>query len=1164
LQLPLFPLLFIKKFRRKEGMKPKLKFKINQKHFKIKCFIITIAILLPMLAGCFGNKNNESEVNDPNAFNAIIDSVEFKINSLNNGSGSDSITAYDRNYKANDTFSYKIGGDHSDRIILVIEEKKSFGVSKYQLTNILIDENPKNDTLIPVNGIVISISKSALSADKLNAINAFNEYSDVSINNYNQKPVMEDLTRCILSVSSVERKINLKNPDTNVIPDNSIIYINNEYSKSFIIPENTYAMKIEKVVSTTFKFVETVTGQTEPGNIYLIFYGNYNIEFGKQLCSGDEKLAVNNLNMVSSTTDQASIVIDENEYSLVNGDVDQESISGDGIYLFDANNSSRVSPETNLDFIEMVVIDNEVLYIGDANEKVMIPNNNGFAISFVGSAIEKASQITLGDTIKTQLLDIPDYPEKYVRIGKSIFSSVGYNQARDNSTLVVYTSEFGEATGTDDTGTEVIVVNNKVTEIKRQSGNNQIPENGYVISIGSSHDRYSFIFRAAVGEAVYTSLISITYNMAKLPYNSINGVRNTNYLVVYDGSDGKKTTETNEWGIEVIVNANGQIVGFGEAGNTAIPEGGLILSGHEDMKNELIENYILGAKVIIDKANKNVIIFDAPETKADTSFLLLEGIQNKFDNAKENLLDLNYNEVEGYIDEIKNLINQAKQLYTDGKFEQSIMTSETANTMLVKANYMLNESFMIENRAAWYRPVEKTEADVEATVKKAKELNLTAIYVETWYDGYTIFDKIDSEYVIKNPMYGDLDVLEAFLKFGKQYGIEIHCWVESYFVGVQGSNNPTLLNMLDLRVLSKSGLNYYPVIGDDGKEQKYIFFDPYNTKAQQIVLDVYESLINNYDIDGLNHDYIRFPDVVNGTDDYGYNDDIIAGFQAEYNTDKDPKTFIKGSQDWKNWCQFRENIINDFVYKIDQVIKDSGKDISVSCALFPNVEEAKTTIFQNAKAWVDAGLIDEAFTMSYFLDVPSVEANAKTVSKLVGEEAFFTIGIAAFIKVETNTFCDQITAIRKYSGTGVAIFSLNALLGSQYVEPLTAGQFSRESVPGYKYDQVIIRGSEDFIRRIVEVYSVLKPESKTKLDELSVMLSDLQSIGEDFVSSKETSIDKQIEAINSWIASLDDMTEFIKSAGFDDSLKKAFNEDIDQLHIYLSRSVQRLTIKSGD
>ena len=60
------------------------------------------------------------------------------------------------------------------------------------------------------------------------------------------------------------------------------------------------------------------------------------------------------------------------------------------------------------------------------------------------------------------------------------------NQYRRSKDVILYTHAFDKTTWTDDTGSEVIIKNNKISSIRRDAGNSNIPEGGFVYSVGNT------------------------------------------------------------------------------------------------------------------------------------------------------------------------------------------------------------------------------------------------------------------------------------------------------------------------------------------------------------------------------------------------------------------------------------------------------------------------------------------------------------------------------------------------------------------------------------------------------------------------------------------------------------------------------------------------------
>lgn len=82
------------------------------------------------------------------------------------------------------------------------------------------------------------------------------------------------------------------------------------------------------------------------------------------------------------------------------------------------------------------------------------------------------------------LFDIIDTNRKLI-LGNKLHTIHALNKPRKPSSSVIYTPAFGKTTGTDSTGFEIIVIDNKVASVN-DAGNTPIPSNGFVYSVGKN------------------------------------------------------------------------------------------------------------------------------------------------------------------------------------------------------------------------------------------------------------------------------------------------------------------------------------------------------------------------------------------------------------------------------------------------------------------------------------------------------------------------------------------------------------------------------------------------------------------------------------------------------------------------------------------------------
>lgn len=340
---------------------------------------------------------------------------------------------------------------------------------------------------------------------------------------------------------------------------------------------------------------------------------------------------------------------------------------------------------------------------------------------------------------------------------------------------------------------------------------------------------------------------------------------------------------------------------------------------------------------------------------------------------------------------------------------------------LIQQNEESNESHYnqrkpFEKRAIWHRPYERTEQEVLQTIQQISDLNLNIIHLETWYSGHFVGHS-------NNPLVRstnrEFDVLEAFCRLGHKAGIEIHAWVENFFIGTEpdlyDSDNPLTQYFMEKILINKKGEKYCDTVNG-----KFIFLNPADRECRDFVIDFYKEMIEKYDIDGLHLDYIRFPEP-NGENDFGYNENIVRGFKDRLERDVD--IYNLNYAENKEWNKYRQEIINSFVEEVYRTVKSIRKEIWVSCACFADLESAPERIYQDVKSWVDGGYIDEVVSMSYTIDHRYIEGNTKIFNELCGEKVFYSVGISLLGYLPGYELEKQIFAAQNTNTKGVVFFS---------------------------------------------------------------------------------------------------------------------------------------------
>jgi len=210
----------------------------------------------------------------------------------------------------------------------------------------------------------------------------------------------------------------------------------------------------------------------------------------------------------------------------------------------------------------------------------------------------------------------------------------------------------------------------------------------------------------------------------------------------------------------------------------------------------------------------------------------------------------------------------------------------------------------------------------------------------------------------------DFNALQAMINAahdttGGKKRIEVHCWIVVFRTGTgvvySQHNNPADPD------------NYWMTRDDNGVEPSDKAFDPGHPNAEQYVVDVCMDLVNNFDIDGIHFDYIRFTGSTQG-----YNPTSIARYNARFNLTGQPES---GAEQFKQWRRDQVTAVVRKVYAKVQAVKPWVKVSGSFMGGTPSPTTSTRAAFQTSAgysvysdwdSWIQEGIVDFAAPMTYF------------------------------------------------------------------------------------------------------------------------------------------------------------------------------------------------------
>jgi uncharacterized lipoprotein YddW (UPF0748 family) len=201
--------------------------------------------------------------------------------------------------------------------------------------------------------------------------------------------------------------------------------------------------------------------------------------------------------------------------------------------------------------------------------------------------------------------------------------------------------------------------------------------------------------------------------------------------------------------------------------------------------------------------------------------------------------------------------------------------------------------------------------------------------------------------------------------------IEVHAWIVTYHIwqGTTPPSQPTHpLNLHPDWLLQD--VNGNTLIGNE------YTFDPGHPEVQRHTFNVAMSIITNYNVDGLNFDYIRY----SGSNE-GYNPVTVARFNQRFGRTGQPDP---GDALWK---QFRRDQITGLLRKVYLHTLAVKPHVKISCdtitwapgptslASWYSSAAAWNSVLQDWRGWMEEGIMDLNLPMAYF-----AQSGAHTVS----------------------------------------------------------------------------------------------------------------------------------------------------------------------------------------
>ena len=448
----------------------------------------------------------------------------------------------------------------------------------------------------------------------------------------------------------------------------------------------------------------------------------------------------------------------------------------------------------------------------------------------------------------------------------------------------------------------------------------------------------------------------------------------------------------------------------------------------------------------------------------------IRSLQKNVNEAEKEFRIIELSEIKS---EIKNIEkNYQKLIMAYQNNEEQRLNSLVSQIIKDSSNLNLRliESKPVQLRGLWLDSGTFAETGGREGLQELLDLiekaNFNVIFPEVYYKGLSV---IPSNHLFKqDPEFSgwEEDPLKVLIEEAEKRNIEIHPWIWVFNENTAGQPG---------RILKK-----HPDWANKNREGEIVSYhnstwlSPSREDVKNYLQKRYKYLVENYNLDGINLDYIRFPEEYRGS--FGYDQSTVDKFENKYGLDP----FEISSDDSKAslWNQYRENLITQMVKETSQMLREVDSDLLISADVIPGTEEARYRALQNWALWLKKDYLDFVLPMTYTENLFSelkrwVQNDRQKIDKPL------YAGVSVF-KLSSEQMLAQINQLNQINPNGMSLFAAAHLKKDDY-QSLSEGIFNEPAYLPHKNKKIALVKTQNFILKRL---NVIKREGKINTHQL--------------------------------------------------------------------------------
>jgi len=280
-------------------------------------------------------------------------------------------------------------------------------------------------------------------------------------------------------------------------------------------------------------------------------------------------------------------------------------------------------------------------------------------------------------------------------------------------------------------------------------------------------------------------------------------------------------------------------------------------------------------------------------------------------------------------------------------------------------------------RAYWvdsFGPGLYSEAEIDQLVADTKAANMNAIIAQVVRRADCLCNRANLPRTEAEIDPYPFDPLQTLIEKAHAAGIEVHAWLNATIMWVSDTPPDDIKHIYYQHGPWSRGYDNWVMVRRDGarKGGELYYFDLGHPGAAEYIVNMYLDIVRHYDIDGINLDFIRYPEFVPAINipTWGYNPVAVARFQAATGRKDVPEPT---DLEWMAWRREQVTSIVRRVYVEAYAIKPHLR-VSADTITWGDAPEAAggwtqtrayQEVLQDWRSWMEEGILDLNIPMNY-------------------------------------------------------------------------------------------------------------------------------------------------------------------------------------------------------